>query len=354
MLQLRTLILSSFLAGVTISTAAIAQQTVGPKGETATPFSALVLTDEDVATLKEGKYKAAVLWHVQSDLMSAVDRGVHDELARLGIEVVVTTDANLDVAKQRNDVETAMAKSPDLILTVPIDPVASAAAFAPARDKGVKLVFAAGVPDGYVQGKDYVALLTDDLFQMGEKAADELAKAIGGKGEIGYIYYDAKLYVPNQRDQAFKYTIEHKYPDIKIVASQGIVDALRAEEVADGFLLKHPNLDGIYVTWAQPAESVLASLRNAGNTHTKLVTIDLSEGVALDMIKGGNVAAIIGDDGYNYGVAAARAGGLGLLGKSAPPYIVVPALAVTKNNVKEGWNASLHRDPPQAVLDAIQ
>lgn len=354
MMHLRKKLLACGFASLAVMGFAHAQQTVGPKGETATPASALMLSDGDVAALQQAKHKAALLWHVQSDLMNAVNQGASDELTRLGFEIVATTDANLDAAKQRNDVETAMAKSPDLILTVPLDPVASAAAFAPARDKGVKLMFLASVPDGYTQGKDYVALATDDLFQMGEKAADELAKAIGGKGEIGYIYYDATLYVPNQRDQAFKYTIEHKYPDIKIVASQGIVDATRAEEVADAFLLKHPNLDGIYVTWAQPAESVLASLRNAGNTHTKVVTIDLSEPVALDMVKGGNVAAIIGDEGYNYGVASARAGALSLLGKEVPPYVVVPALAITKDNVKEGWNASLHRDPPQSVLDALK
>lgn len=99
---------------------------------------------------------------------------------------------------------------------------------------------------------------------------------------------------------------------------------------------------------------MLASLRNAGNTHTKIVTMDLSEPLALDMVKGGNVAAIIGDEGYNYGVTAARAGVLGLLGKTVPPLVVVNALAITRNNVKEGWNQSLHRDPPEAVLDALK
>jgi ribose transport system substrate-binding protein len=345
---------ASLIGLAALASTAFAQQTIGPKGETATPASELKLTDADVAALKAGNFKAALLWHVSSDLMSAVNQGASDELTRLGIPVVATTDAQLDAAKQRNDVETAMAKSPNLILTVPLDPVASAAAFAPARDKGVKLMFLAAVPDGYTQGKDYVGLATDDLFQMGAKAADALAASIGGKGNIGYIYYDANLYVPNQRDKAFKYTIEHKYPDIKIVAEQGLADATRAEELADAFLLKNPNLDAIYVTWAQPGEAFLASLRDAGNTHTKLVTIDLSEPMALDMVKGGNVAAIIGDEGYNYGVAAARAGALGLLGKPVPPFVVVNALAITKDNVKEGWNQSLHRDPPASVLDAVK
>jgi ribose transport system substrate-binding protein len=337
-----------------LATQAWAQQTIGPKGEVATPASALVIDDADMAALKAGNFKAALLWHVQSDLMGAVNQGASDELARLGISVVATSDAQLDAARQRNDVETAMARAPNLILTVPVDPVASAEAFRPARDKGVKLMFLAAVPNGYVQGEDYVGLATDDLFQMGEKAADALAASIGGKGQIGYIFYDANLYVPNQRDKAFKYTIEHKYPDIKIVAEQGLADATRAEEIADAFILKHPDLDAIYVTWAQPAESVLASLRNAGNTHTRIVTMDLSEPLALDMVKGGNVAAIIGDEGYNYGVTAARAGALGLLGKPVPAFVVVNALAITKDNVKDGWNRSLHRDPPAAVLEAIK
>ena len=58
----------------------------------------------------------------------------------------------------------------------------------------------------------------------------------------------------NQRDQAFKTTIEKDYPDIKIVAEQGISDPARAEELANAMLLQNPDLDGIYVTWAEPAE----------------------------------------------------------------------------------------------------
>ena len=53
-------------------------------------------------------------------------------------------------------------------------------------------------------------------------------------------------------------------------------------------LTQHPDLDGIYVTWAEPALSVLSTLRATGNTHTKIVTLDLNEPAALDMVKGGN------------------------------------------------------------------
>jgi ribose transport system substrate-binding protein len=189
---------------------------------------------------------------------------------------------------------------------------------------------------------------------MGKQAADALAAAIGNKGKIGYIYHDAQYYVTNQRDNAFKTTIEAEHPDIKIVAQQGITDPARAQDIAQAMLLKNPDLDGIYVTWAQPAEGALAALRAAGNKHTKIVTLDLSEPIGLDMVKGGNVAAIVADKAYALGRAMATAAGYGLLNKPAPPFVVAPVLTVTKANVAEGWKDSLHREPPQSILNALK
>jgi len=334
--------------------AAAAGATHGPNGEPATPASTLTLSDAEVAKLKAGNYSAALLWHTSSDFTNAVTAGAKDEFARLGINVVATTDAAFDAAKQKNDVETVMAKKPSIILTLPLDPVSAAASFRPAVDAGVKLVFLSNVPKDYKQGQEFVAVVTDDLFQMGKQAADVLAKAIGGKGKVGYIFHDATYYVTNQRDQAFKTTIEQDYPDIKIAAQQGIADPARAEELAQAMLLKNPDLDGIYVTWAEPAEGVLSALRAAGNTRTKIVTLDLSEPLALDMVKGGHVVAIVADKAYELGRAMADAGAYGLLGKTAPPFVVVSALTVNKGNVAEGWQESLHRNAPQSVLDAAR
>ena len=122
------------------------------------------------------------------------------------------------------------------------------------------LGFVDNAPKGFVQGKDYVTIVSDDLAQMGEKAADAMAAAIGGKGKVGYLFHDANFYVTNQRDQAFKSTIESKYPDIEIVAEQGLADPTAAEDIINAFMIKNPDLDGVYVTWAEPAEFVLAAL----------------------------------------------------------------------------------------------
>ena len=217
-----------------------AGETVGPGGEKATPTSELKLTDAEVAKLKDGKYTAALLWHTSSDFVNAVTAGAKDEFARLGITVVAQTDAGFDAAKQKSDVETILAKKPSAILALPLDPVTSAEAFKPAVASGVKIVLLSNKPKDFVQGKDYVTIVTDDLFQMGKHAADALAASIGKKGKIAWIYHDAQYYVTNQRDNAFKATIESDYPDIKIVAKQGIADPARAEEIANAHTPQEP------------------------------------------------------------------------------------------------------------------
>ena len=337
-----------------LGTAAVAGETVGPGGEKATPSSALTLDDAEIAKLKEGKFTAALLWHTSSDFVNAVTAGATDEFTRLGIEVVAETDAGFDAAKQKSDVETILAKKPSAILALPLDPVTAAEAFKPAVESGVKIVLLSNKPKDFVQGKDYVAIVTDDLFQMGKHAADALADAIGKKGKVAWIYHDAQYYVTNQRDNAFKATIESDYPDIEIVASQGISDPARAEDLVNAILLKNPELDGIYVTWAEPAEGVLAALRAAGNTRAKVVTLDLSEPVGLDMVKDGSIVAIAADKAYDLGRAMATAAGYGLLGKEAPAFVVAPVLTVTKSNIAEGWQELLHRDAPQSILDGLK
>lgn len=351
---MRKFLNATVLAGLLLSTAPALAQTVGPAGEAATPSAEVTLSDADIAALKDKGYKAALLWHTSSDFVNAVTAGAKDEFARAGVEVVVQTDAGFDAARQRSDIETALAAKPNVILALPLDPVTSAEAFRQAVTDGTKLVFLSNLPADYKHGKDYAAIVTDDLFQMGKQAADALAKAMGGKGKVGWIFHDATYYVTNQRDNAFKSTIEKDYPDIKIVAEQGITDPARAEELASAMLLKHPDLDGIYVTWAEPADGVLAALRAAGNTSTKIVTLDLAEPVGLDMVKGGAVVALVADKAYELGRAMAATGLKSLLGQETPAFIVAPALTVTKENVVEGWKESLNRDAPQSILDAAK
>ena len=49
-----------------------------------------------------------------------------------------------------------------------------------------------------------------------------LAQALGGKGDVGLVFHAADFFVTKQRYDAVKKTLAENYPDIKIVAEQGI------------------------------------------------------------------------------------------------------------------------------------
>ena len=328
--------------------------TQGPGGEEATSSAEISLSEAEADEVRAGGYTAALLWHTAGAFTDAVSQGARDAFADLGIEVIAETNASFDAAQQANDVETVMAQSPDIIISLVLDPVSGAEAFRPAVDAGVQLVFLSNVPEGYVQGVDYVGLVTDDLAAMGIAAADLLADALGGEGEVGYIFHDAPYYVTNQRDQAFKAWIEGNYPGMEIVAEQGLADPAAAEEIASTLLTRHPDLDGIYAPWsAGPADGVLAALRAAGASDVAVVTLDLDTNVSLDLVEGGNIVGIAADEAYDLGRTMAVEGAYGLLGKPAPAFVVVPAIAVTADNIVEAYRQSLATDPPQVVLDAL-
>ncbi len=352
MLHRRALLLSvaaTALLGLAGPLHAELKPSKGPNGEQATPAADLALTPDQETRIKTGAFSVAIVWHESSDWSKAVIQGASDEFARLGLKVVAQTDAAFDAAKQKSDVETVLAKRPSAIFSELVDPDTAAEAFKPAKEAGVKLVFVDQPPKGFAAGDDYVSVISDDFAQMGKHAGDAMGAALGGKGKIAYVYHDANFFVTNQRDAGFKQTILDDHRGIEIVAEQGLADPTRAEDVLNALVTKHPDLDGIYATWSTPAESLLAALRNGGNSHTRIVTFDLSEPLALDMVKGGNVAAIVVDEAYRIGATGAKALALGLIGEKAAPYYAVGALTVTKDTVKEGYRNSLHRDLPASM-----
>lgn len=341
-----------FAALSPVSVWAQAPVTVGPNGEAATPVAELQLSDTEVEQVRAGGYTAAFAWHELYDWSAAVAQGAKDEFARLGIEVVAETTAGFDSARQQSNVETTMALDPSILISLPVDPAAGASTYAAALAGGAKIVFIDNAAAGFVHGEDYVTTVSADLVGIGRKTSEAMAAALGGEGQIGYIFHDADFHVTNLRDSAFKWFIENEYDGIEIVAEAGMADPARIEDIANAMLLQNPDLDGLYVPWAEPAAGVLSVLRQLDRPDVKIVTIDLNEPAALDMVSGGSVAALIADEAYNIGVYAARAGAASMLGRDVDPFLVVDALIVTSDNVAEGWQQSLHRDAPASVLSA--
>jgi ribose transport system substrate-binding protein len=128
----------------------------GPNGEKAVSAKTLELTKEDIEKIKAGNYKAAIVMHYAgNDWSTAQIEGLKATFKKMGIKVVAVTDAQFKVEKQVSDLETVLAKSPDIIVSIPVDPVSTADAYKKAAKAGVKLVFMDNPPAGLEAGKDF-------------------------------------------------------------------------------------------------------------------------------------------------------------------------------------------------------
>ena len=261
---------------------------LGPNGEAPAGFESTELTADEVAQIQAAGLTAAIVMHYAgNDWSSAQIEGLKDEFARLGIEVVAVTDADFKPEKQVSDIETVMALNPDIIISIPTDPVATSAAYKKAAAAGIKLVFMDNVPADMVGGTDYVSVVSADNMGNGAASAHLMAKALNGQGKIGLIYHDADFFVTAQRYQGFKDVLS-QYPGIEVVEEKGIGGpyfAGDAQAAATALLTKYPDIDGLWGVWDVPAEGMMAAAREAGRLDLKIATQDLGTNVAIQLSK---------------------------------------------------------------------
>ncbi|MCM3115839.1 substrate-binding domain-containing protein [Neobacillus sp. MER 74] len=330
-------------------------QDKGPNGEQAVSAKTLQLTEDELKKIKEGKYKAAIVMHYSgTDYMNAAVGAMKDTFKKMGIKIVAVTDAQFKAEKQVNDIETVLAKKPDIMISVPVDAVSTAPAYKKAVAQGVKLVFMDGAAQGLVAGKDYISIVSGDNMGNGATAADIMAEKLGGKGKVGIVYHDVNFFVTKNRSDAFEKRIKEKYPNIEIVAKSGITGPNQAEEVASAMLTRHHDIDGIFAPWDVPAEGVMAAARTAGRDDLVVTTVDLGTNVAISIAQDGIVKGLGAQLPYDQGVAQAILAGYALLGKEAPAYVASPSIKVTKENVLDEWKLIYGTDAPDTVKNAMK
>ena len=325
---------------------------LGPNGETPELAANVRLSEDEIARIASLRAKAAIVLHYGgNDWSQGQVDGLKAQFAAMGIEVIAVTDAGFDAAKQASDLKAVLAKKPDIIVSVPVDPVATAAAYKAAAAQGVKLVFMENTPAGLMAGRDYVGAVSADNHGNGVASAKLLAEAVGGEGEIGLITHAADFFVTRQRCEAVKKTFAEEYKGIRIIAEQAVTGpdfAAEAEKAATKMLADHPRLKGIWAVWDVPAEGVIAAARKA-KRDIAVTTVDLGKTVASNMARNGVIKGLGAQRVYDQGITEALLAGYGLLGKPAPAFVALPALPVTKANLADAWQI-VYRQPMPSDL----
>ena len=333
-------------------------QSKGPNGEAAKPASDVTLTDDEIAKVKAMNATAAIVFHTKaSDWSTAQETGLKTEFARLGITVTDVTDAGFKADQQITDIETVMAKKPSIMVSIPVDAAATADAYKAVAAAGTKLVFMDNVAAGLQQGTDYVSVVSADNYGNGVVSAHLMAKALCGQGKIATVFHGADFFVTKQRHEGFVNTIKSDYPGIQIVDEKGIDGAdfaTLAQDATNAILAKNQDLQGIWAVWDTPAEGVLAAINSNNRKGVIVITEDLGKPVAIKMAKNGQVKGLGAQRPYQAGITEADLGAYGLLGKTAPDYVALPALAVDHDNVLQSWKDVYFQDAPADIAGAFK
>lgn len=321
-----------------------------PEGAPASTADFFTFTDEDVAKLKEGKFTAGLVMHTMDAGWPALQvAGITKTLNDFGIEVVAITDAKFQPGQQISDLEQMIARAPDVIFSIPIDPQSQSSAYKKAAAAGIKLVFMDNVPVDMVPGTDYVTVVASDNEKNAYFAAQELVAAIGGEGQVGVItlVYDYYYSVAARKAGALKAFAEH--PGIE-VAEVGTFDSPeKAYGVATAMMTANPEMKGVFVAWDTPAQQVVAAAKTLGRDLI-VTTNDLAQDSALNVARG-EILAIGAQQPYDQGVAEAKAAAYALLGKEVPPYISVPTLRVKKANLLSALEQVTKEPAPASVVE---
>jgi ribose transport system substrate-binding protein len=323
-----------------------------PLGNSSVEAGTISLSPAEIQKVKDGGYTAAVSWAGTGTWYEAADRGINAALGELGIQRVASAQANYETAREAGNVEDIMTRDPDVVIASPVDPGASGEWFKEVAAAGKTLILTDNVPKGFTPGEDYLSFVAGNRCQSGAMMADLLASAIGDNGKIAMIYYDANYYVTNILDSTFRASIKANHPNIDIVSEQGFATEAGTEEVATALLTQHPDLDGLYVTWSVAAQGALAAV-NAAGSDVKVVTHDLDAVNDVVIAQGGNLVGTVAEEVYDIGYRMGLLAGYGVLNKEAPPFVTVPMVKVTRDNLVDAWHQVYDQDPPAAVLEAL-
>jgi ribose transport system substrate-binding protein len=174
----------------------------------------------------------------------------HPEIGEL-----IIVDGQGDVTKQVNDIESLIAQSVDVILTIPNSGTSVAPALRSATQQGIVTV-PFNLP---VDGEDYVAYIGTDPANKGLRLGEWLRDALGGKGKIVALGgLPGNSYTAAAWGAAEKVL---KEAGIEVLAFRDAYwEEDRAKVVMADLITAYPQIDGIWCDGAQVAAGACKAL----------------------------------------------------------------------------------------------
>jgi ribose transport system substrate-binding protein len=209
----------------------------------------------------------------QHQFWQAVKAGAEQQAKEDNVKITFEgpeTEAMVD--KQIDMLSAALAKKPNAIGFAALDSKAAIPLLKKAQAANMPVI----AFDSGVDSDIPLTTCRTDSVAAAATAADKMAEAIGGAGEVAVIVHDQTSRTGIDRRDGFVNRIKEKYPNIKIVSVQyGGGDHLKSAEIAKAMIQANPSLKGIFGANEGSAEGAAIGVKESGK---KLVLIGFDSG----------------------------------------------------------------------------
>lgn len=260
----------------------------------------------------------------------AVKAGAEAAAERDGVTITFegpNTEAEID--KQTDILNAAIAKNPQGLGFAALDSQAQVPALQKAADAGIPIVaFDSGVDSDLP-----LTTCTTDNVNAAGAAADKMAEAIGGKGQIAAEIHDQTSATGIGRRDGFVNRIKEKYPEIEVVDIKYANDALKAADDIKATLQAYPDLKGIFASNEGAAIGLSVAMKETG---AKIVGIGYDSGkTQKDAIMDGTLLGSITQNPVGIGECVVDSLAKAIKGETLPKIIDTGYYWYDKTNITD-------------------
>ncbi|HEY0321770.1 MAG TPA: substrate-binding domain-containing protein [Pyrinomonadaceae bacterium] len=259
-----------------------------------------------------------------------LEAGLKEAADKQGYQLIITS-GDFDLAKQQSQIENFIVQGVDAIIVCPADSKGIGPAIERANEAKIP-VFTADIA---AQGGQIVSHVASDNLSGGRLAADFIAKALNGQGNVGVIGQQ-EVQSGLDRELGFKEEMK-KYPGIKIVSvlnGGGVRD--RALKAADDMLQGNSDLKAIFGINDDSALGALSAVEARGRNDMVIVGYDATAEAVKAIQRGSALKADVAQQPRDLGAKTIEAISTHFSGGQVPKSIAVPVKIVDANSLKAG------------------
>ncbi|WP_319532252.1 sugar ABC transporter substrate-binding protein [uncultured Cohaesibacter sp.] len=269
------------------------------------------------------------------NFMTIVREAMATEAAKDPSIQIQFEDARTDIGKQIDQVQNFVAQGLDAIIVHPVDMSAT--------PRITKMVHEAGIPLVYVNRKpsdkdlpEGVVFVGSEEVVAGRLQMEELAKKIGGKGNVAIMLGELSSDGTHGRTQGVKEVLE-KFPEIKIVEEQ-TAEWQRSEaiDLMNNWIVSGTKIDAVAANNDEMALGALLAMKQAGISPDEIAVagVDATPD-ALASMKAGELFISIFQDAEGQGAGSVKAAMQLAKGEKVDQFVWIPFKLVNQENLDE-------------------